>query len=107
KGDAIVGLPKSFGRMSEVDLLGILPLPLVIVISGAVLIRFTLNSTLPGRYCYAIGSNIEAASSAGVTVPRYQILFSSILGALTGVAGVIESSRLVTGQPTAGEGYEL
>ncbi|HZS09712.1 MAG TPA: ABC transporter permease [Blastocatellia bacterium] len=107
KGNAIVGLPKSFGRISEVDLLGILPLPLVIVITVAVLIHFTLNSTLPGRYCYAIGSNIEAARYAGVNVSRYQILFYSILGALTGVAGVIESSRLVTGQPTAGEGYEL
>src|SRR5581483_6875962 len=66
KGNAIVGLPKSFGRISEVDLLGILPLPLVIVITVAVLIHFTLNSTLPGRYCYAIGSNIEAVRYAGV-----------------------------------------
>jgi ribose transport system permease protein len=28
-------------------------------------------------------------------------------GALTGWAGMIEAARLVTGQPTAGEGYEL
>ena len=44
---------------------------------------------------------------AGVRVARNQILFYVILGALTGVAGAIESARLVTGQPTAGEGYEL
>ena len=30
-----------------------------------------------------------------------------MLGALSGLAGSIESARLVTGQPTAGEGYEL
>ena len=28
-------------------------------------------------------------------------------GALTGFAGMIECSRLMTGQPTAGQGYEL
>jgi ribose transport system permease protein len=31
----------------------------------------------------------------------------AILGMLTGLASMIESSRLMTGQPTAGEGYEL
>ena len=106
-GNAIVGLPISFGHISETDVFGFLPMPLLIVIIVALLIHFILNATLPGRYCYAIGSNIEAARYAGVNVSRYQILFFSILGALTGVAGVIESSRLVTGQPTAGEGYEL
>jgi ribose transport system permease protein len=30
-----------------------------------------------------------------------------VLGALTGLAGMLEASRLVSGQPTAGEGYEL
>ena len=37
----------------------------------------------------------------------YGLAFYSILGGLTGLAGMIEASRLVTGQPTAGEGYEL
>jgi len=31
----------------------------------------------------------------------------AIGGALTGLAGMIEASRLMTGQPTAGLGYEL
>ena len=31
----------------------------------------------------------------------------AIGGALTGLAGMIEASRLMTGQPTAGQGYEL
>jgi len=49
----------------------------------------------------------EAARYAGVRVSRYQIMFYVFLGALAGLAGAIESARLVTGQPTAGEGYEL
>jgi ribose transport system permease protein len=107
QGNAVVGLPQSFGLLSETDLFGVLPVPLLIVILTALLTHVLLNNTLPGRYCYAIGSNQEAARYAGIQVPRYQILFYTILGALTGLAGAIESSRLVTGQPTAGEGYEL
>jgi ribose transport system permease protein len=73
----------------------------------AVGVHFILSQTRAGRYCYAIGSNVEAARYAGVRVARNQILFYMILGALTGLAGAIESARLVTGQPTAGEAYEL
>jgi ribose transport system permease protein len=31
----------------------------------------------------------------------------AIAGLLTGLAGMIEASRLMTGQPTEGQGYEL
>jgi ribose transport system permease protein len=31
----------------------------------------------------------------------------AIAGLLTGLAGMIEASRLMTGQPTGGQGYEL
>jgi ribose transport system permease protein len=106
-GKAVVGLPNSFGYLAEGNLLNVIPVPMVIVVIVALTIHFLLVNTRLGRYCYAIGSNVEAARYAGVRVSRYQILFYVILGALTGLAGAIESARLVTGQPTAGEGYEL
>lgn len=106
-GNAVVGLPQGFGYLAEGHLFGIFPIPLLIVIAVALLIHFILAQTKLGRYCYAIGSNVEAARYAGVRVARNQILYYSILGALTGLAAAIESARLVTGQPTAGEGYEL
>jgi ribose transport system permease protein len=107
EGNAIVGLPQSFGYLAEGHLFGIFPVPLMIVVAVALTIHFILARTKLGRYCYAIGSNVEAARYAGVRVARTQIVFYVILGALTGLAGAIESARLVTGQPTAGEGYEL
>lgn len=106
-GNAVVGLPQSFGYLAEGNLFGLLPIPLLIVIIVAALIHFLLAQTQLGRYCYAIGSNVEAARYAGVRVARNQIVYYSILGGLTGLAGAIESARLVTGQPTSGEGYEL
>ncbi len=106
-GKAVVGVPTSFGWLAEGNIFGVLPVPLLFVLLVALATQFLLVNTQPGRYCYAIGSNIEATRYAGVRVSRYQILFYALLGALSGLAGSIESARLVTGQPTAGEGYEL
>jgi ribose transport system permease protein len=106
-GNSVVGLPERFGYLAEGNLFGIIPLPLLIVFLVAVAVHFILSSTKLGRYCYAIGSNVEAARYAGIPVSKYQIVFYALLGALTGLAGAIESARLVTGQPTSGESYEL
>jgi ribose transport system permease protein len=106
-GKAVVGLPPRFGLLAEGSLFGIVPAPLLIVLLVAVGVHFLLVDTRAGRYCYAIGSNAEAARYAGVPVSRYQVLFFVLLGALTGLASAIEAARLVTGQPTSGEGYEL
>ena len=106
-GNAVVGLPENFGLLAERNLFGLIPVPLLIVIALALIVHFALGSTRLGRYCYAMGSNIEAARYAGIRVSRYQILYYVILGALSGLAGAIESARTVTGQPNGGEGYEL
>jgi len=106
-GNAVVGLPQSAGYLSELNLLGAIPLPLILVVVIALVVHFALSQMRLGRYCYAIGSNIEAARYAGINVWRYQIAYYTILGALSGLAGAIETSRTVTGQPNAGETYEL
>ena len=107
EGNAVVGLPPSAGYLSEHNLLGLVPLPLILVFGIAVVVHFALRHMRLGRYCYAIGSNIEAARYAGINVSGYQIGYYVILGALSGLAGAIETSRTVTGQPNAGETYEL
>ena len=105
-GKAVVGVPSAFGYLAEGNLAGV-PIPLLVVVLVAAAIHFLLVNTQPGRYCYAIGSNVEAARYAGIRVSRHQVFFYALLGALSGLAGSIESARLVTGPPTAGEGYEL
>ena len=48
-----------------------------------------------------------AAVYAGMPVAFHTTAVYAIGGMLTGLAGMIEASRLMTGQPTAGNGYEL
>src|SRR5581483_2024358 len=73
----------------------------------AVAVHFILENTRLGRYAFAIGSNRVAAVYAGIPVNFHVTAVYAIGGALTGLAGMIEASRLMTGQPTAGLGYEL
>src|SRR5690606_11786462 len=44
---------------------------------------------------------------AGVSIPRVLLASYGICGALSGVGGALLTARLQSGQPTAGEFYEL
>ena len=68
---------------------------------------FVLRRTVFGRYIYAIGSNPESARLAGVPVKRVLVAVYAIAGLLAAVGGVLFTSRLNAGIPTAGTGYEL
>jgi ribose transport system permease protein len=103
----VANLKRDFGALATGNLLGIIPAPLAFLVAVASLMHFVLKYTKLGRYSYAIGSNPEAARCSGVRIGLVTVVIYAISGALTGLAGMIESARLVTGQPTAGEGYEL
>jgi len=70
-------------------------------------VHVLLEHTRLGRYAFSIGSNPDAAYYAGVPVAFVTMAVFAIGGLLTGLAGMIEASRLMTGQPTGGLGYEL
>lgn len=106
-GMPVVRLPASFGRLGDGNLLGVIPIPLAVLVALGLLTGFVLKYTRLGRYAYAIGSNTEAARYAGVPVRKYLVAIYVFAGTLTGLAAMIESSRLMTGQPTTGQGYEL
>ena len=105
-GLPVVGLPKQHSFLGE-GTIGPVPFVLLILVFCAIVAHFTMRSTKLGRYTYAIGSNEAAAVYAGIPVARYKVAIYAICGMLTGMAGMIETSRLMTGQPTAGVSYEL
>ncbi len=106
-GIPVVKLPRSFGVLATGDIAGMIPVPLLVLILVALLVHGILTLTPLGRYAYAIGSNAEAARCCGIRIGKCTIIIYGLCGALTGLAGMIEAARVVTGQPTAGEGYEL
>jgi ribose transport system permease protein len=100
------GLPSTFIAFGSSRLFGIhylvwVPAMLLVALSAL------LYLTPYGRRVYATGGSKEAAYLSGVAVER--VIASTYIwcGALAGIAGVMLAARLQSGQPTAGEFYEL
>lgn len=105
-GMPVHDVPKGFQYLGEGTVLGF-PFVLLVLIVCAVIVHFILEHTRLGRYVFAIGSNPDAAIYAGIPVNFHTVAIYALCGGLSGLAGLIEASRLSTGQPTAGQGYEL
>jgi ribose transport system permease protein len=99
-------IPQQFSFLGEGNVLGV-PFVLWILVVCALATHLILEHTRLGRYAFAIGSNPEAAFYTGISVVFHTTAVYAISGLLCGLAGMIEASRLMTGQPTAGQGYEL
>lgn len=99
-------IPAAFSFLGEGNLAGV-PFVVWMLVLCAVAVHVVLEHTRLGRYAFAIGSNRIASIYAGIPVGFHVTSVYAIGGALTGLAGMIEASRLMTGQPTAGQGYEL
>jgi len=87
--------------------LGPIPWPVVVAALVFILGYIVLTRTTFGRHIYAIGGNEQAARLSGINVDLNLIWVYTISGLCTGLAGIIFSARLLSGQPTGGNGYEL
>ena len=81
--------------------------PVVIMLLVFALAYLLLDHTPIGRYIYAIGGNEEAARLSGVRVSRYKLLTYALSGLMCSIAGLVLSSRLMSGQPNSGIGFEM
>ncbi|WP_205843684.1 ABC transporter permease [Nakamurella deserti] len=94
---AIIGRGKLFG----------IPMPVVLVILAAIVFTFLLRRTPTGVHIYAVGGNTETSRLAGIGIARTTILVYGISGLCAAFGGLITTSRLMVGYPTAGSGNEL
>jgi L-arabinose transport system permease protein len=84
-----------------------LPSPVWVTALCFVVFGVLLNKSVYGRNTLAIGGNPDASRLAGVHVDRTRIAIFLIQGAIAALAGVILASRVTSGQPNAGLGFEL
>ncbi|CAN5567708.1 ABC transporter permease [soil metagenome] len=98
------GIPAStLFSIRNYDLRIVLAVALLVVVLGQLLLRY-----LPfGRRLYAIGSNPEAARTAGLPAQRDVFLAFTLCGALSGLAGFLFLVRFGNITVTAAQGLEL
>jgi len=87
--------------------LGGVPVPVVIFLTMALVTYILLNYTRFGKYAYAIGGNETAAFVSGINVTKYKVLVYVYAGLLAGIAALILTARINSGQPGLGLMYEL
>ena len=82
--------------------LGGLPGPVIVFVLVAAVGVFVLRYLPFGRFIYGIGGGLEAARLSGVRTARVLIMVYAISGLCSAIAGIITTSRLFVGHPTAG-----
>ena len=102
--DWLVELPqRSAGGVGELDLRVVFVASLAVV----VVLQLAMGRLRWGRRLYAIGSNPEAATQAGLPHQRLVLTAFAACGALSGLAGFLFLSRFGTITVFAGQGLEL
>ena len=106
KGRPVSNLSDAFNFIGGGSIFGI-PFPIIILIIAFLVCSVILNKTILGRYMYAVGGNEPAARASGIGVNRVKMWVYTICGVLSALGGILLTSRITTGQPNAGAGFEL
>jgi len=105
-GQAIVNLPEANMKLALGRFLG-LPAIVWLMLFVYVICYIVLAKLTIGRKIYATGDNNESARLSGINVKGIKTLVFVISGFLAALGGVILMSRLNSGQPVAGQSFEM
>jgi ribose/xylose/arabinose/galactoside ABC-type transport system permease subunit len=100
------GLPLDFENFGRA-MVGPVPLYLLIVFIIVAFFYFLYAKTNISKYAFAIGGNPKAAFLSGVRASRIILFLYLAVGTLTGFGGATLASRLGTGAPKLGTGFEF
>ncbi len=102
----IYGLPNEILFLGQARPLGV-PTPVFILAIVAIISHYILAHTRFGHHTLALGDNEAAAKATGIDISRQRMLLYMLSGLMAGIAGLIFTARVNTGDPTAGLNYEL
>ena len=106
-GVPIIGVPDDYRVLFNTKLSNGIYIYVFVFLAVALVMGILLAKTRLGNYLYAVGGNEEAARLSGVSIDWVKIRAYMICGFFAALAGSIGLSNLGSGNPTAGEGYEL
>lgn len=106
-GQAKFTSDESFKIIGNRFLFGFMPISILVMLAIFVFYHLLLSRTALGRRIYLTGGNEEAAVFSGVRVDRVRITAYTLIGVSSAVSGILLASRLGSGSPNVGVGYEL
>jgi ribose transport system permease protein len=87
--------------------IGFMPIPILIMLVLYFVFLFIVTRSVMGRRLYATGGNYTAAKISGIKVDNLKMLTFIMNSILASISGIILVSRMNSGQPNAGSGFEL
>lgn len=102
----LVGLPPNWSDMGT-GRIWIFPYPILIAVIVIAAFHVMSLYTKFGKRIYAIGGNEEAARLSGINVERTLVILYMLCGFTAALAGLVLSSRVGSGDPNIGIGFEL
>lgn len=106
-GQPVFNVTKAFEGIAGGFVFDVIPRLVIYFVIIAIICAFIITRTVFGRRVYAIGGNETAARVSGINVNRIKIAVYSLSGLLAGLSGLLLASRLISGNPTSGQSYEL
>ncbi|MGA2477999.1 MAG: ABC transporter permease [Spirochaetia bacterium] len=100
------GLPRDFQTFGR-TMVGSIPLFLIIVVALIIVFGFLFAKTNLRKYAFAIGGNPVAARLSGIRVGAVITALYVLVGTLTGFGGATLASRMGSGSPKVGTGFEF
>ena len=106
-GTPVYGMPGGFSDVLGYGKFFGVSVPVLITIVFIAVMYVFINWTRMGRYLYAIGGNPKAAELSGINVRFYLFLTYIFAGLVTGVATLLLTARLESGESNIGVEYPL
>jgi rhamnose transport system permease protein len=104
---AYKGYPADFAFFGQGYVWWAISFELVLFLAAALVYWALLHRTSFGRRIFAIGNNPVAARFSGVRVERTKFILFCLTGLMSGIAGILITSRLGSTRPSIAQGYEL
>lgn len=105
-GMPLYGLPNDALSIIQGTWLG-LPVCVAILLLGVAVAYVLLKQTRFGRHAVLIGDNEFASKAMGIPVSTMRLKIFSLAGTFSGLAGLVFTLRTNSGDPSAGQNYEL
>ena len=86
---------------------GPIPIPVYVMVAIFIITYIIITNTRFGRYVYALGGSEETVRLSGIAVKKIKTMVYVISAFMAGISGLLLASRLGSGQPLAGDGWEL
>ena len=106
-GQPVFNVSKPFEAVAGAFVFDTIPILVVYYSVITLVFAFILTRTVFGRHVYMVGGNETAARVSGIDTFKVKIAVYGISGFLAGIAGILLTSRTVSGNPTAAQSYEM